>query len=97
MAGTLSRLWGEMSTAVQPNLFDRVHAHRDTKRSQIERYFVNNIGLVISSRALHMKFGSAVRTRISEINRDKFSPIRIENDVVFTECQEQSSYWAVRR
>lgn len=86
-----------MSTAVQPNLFDRVQAHRETKRGQIERYFADHLGELISSRALHMKYGSSVRTRISEINRDQDSSIRIENEVRFTENVEQSTYWSVRR
>jgi len=64
---------------------------------QIESYFENHLGELISSRALHMKYGSSVRTRISEINRDEHSPIRIENEVRFTENMEQSTYWAVRR
>jgi hypothetical protein len=51
----------------------------------------------ISSRALHMRYGSSVRTRISEINRDGNCPIRIENEVRFTEGREQSSYWGIRR
>ena len=87
-----------MSTQnVLPFTRDRVQAHRDTKRGQIERYFSQHLGELVSSRAIHMRYGSSARTRISEINRDPNAPITIKNEVCFTEGREQSSYFSVRR
>ena len=86
-----------MSTAVQPGLFDRVQAHREGKRAQIEKYFAEHLGEVLSSRTCHIKWGSSFRTRVSEINRDKTAPILINNQVKFAEGVEQSVYWSSRR
>lgn len=89
-----------MSTAIQPTLQftqDKIQAHRETKRRVIEKYFMEHLLEPLSSRALHIRYGSSVRTRISEINRDEHSEIRIRNEVIFTEGFEQSSYWSVRK
>lgn len=80
-----------------PFTADKIQQHRDTKRGQIEKYFAEHLGERISSRAIHMKYGSSVRTRISEINRDSASPIRIKNEVAWTEGMEQSTYWSERK
>lgn len=42
-------------------------------------------------------FGSAVRTRISEINRDARRRIIIRNQVTFQDGEEHSVYWAEKR
>ena len=76
---------------------DRIQAHRETKRALIEKYFTDHIGEVLSSRTCHIKWGSSFRTRVSEINRNVWGEIRILNEVIFAEGQEQSAYWAVRR
>jgi len=38
-------------------------------------------------------FGPSFRARVSEINRDPTSPIRILNETVSTNRQEASVYW----
>jgi hypothetical protein len=87
-----------MTTQPQlPFIADRVQAHRDSKRRQIEKYFAEHLGELVSSRAAHMKWGSAFRTRVSEINRDKLSQIFVNNEVKWAEGCEQSVYWGTRR
>jgi hypothetical protein len=56
-----------------------VFAHRKSKKAQIEEFFMANLGTRIASPELHTKFGSAVRTRISDINLDPNSDINIAN------------------
>jgi hypothetical protein len=90
-----------MSTHTQPTLpfsAGKVQQRRDSKRAQIEAFFGDNIGICFSSNYLHGRWGSAVRTRISEINRDKFSAITINNDTVIdADGAEISAYVAVAR
>ena len=88
-----------MSTQQVPLPFsqDRVQQHRDGKRAQIERYFAEHLGELVSSRAAHMKWGSAFRTRVSEINRQKDGEIFINNQVKWAEGLEQSVYWGSLR
>jgi hypothetical protein len=43
---------------------------------------------------LHGWFGTSFRTRVSEINRDPTSPIRILNHTESTDEREASVYWA---
>ena len=74
-----------------------VIAHRHTKWQQIEQFFRENPGRRFSSADLHARFGSAFRTRVSEINRSSESAIVIHNRVVFGDDAEQSVYWAERR
>jgi hypothetical protein len=86
-----------MSTHTQPTLpfsSGKVQQRRDSKRAQIEAFFGDNIGLKFSSDYCHTRWGSAFRTRVSEINRDEFSSIRILNA---TDEQDHSQYWAVTR
>jgi hypothetical protein len=56
-----------------------VFAHRKSKKAQIEEFFSANVGTRLASPELHAKFGSAVRTRISDINLDPNSVINIVN------------------
>lgn len=72
-------------------------AHRLTKRQQIELFFSENPGRRFSSPDLHARFGSAFRTRVSEINRSPESVVIIRNEVTFGDGAEQSMYWAERR
>lgn len=74
-----------------------VLAHRLTKRQQIESFFAENPGRRFSSADLHARFGSAFRTRVSEINRSPESVIIIRNEVTFADGAEQSAYWGERR
>lgn len=88
-----------MST--QPNLpftSQRVQQRRDSKKAQIEAFFSDNLGTKFPSRYLHSLWGSAVRTRISNINDDEFSGIRILNEVLPKyDGTERSWYWAVKK
>ena len=67
---------------------------RKSKRNLIEEYFLARVGVPQNTMALHMKFGTAARTRISEINRDESAPIVIKNRT-WRECGgEHSEYVA---
>ncbi len=55
---------------------------RRGKRELIAEFFSANLGVSFGSPFLHGKFGSAVRTRISEINRDPAAGITVYNTVV---------------
>lgn len=72
-------------------------AHRLTKRQQIESFFAENPGRRFSSADLHARFGSAFRTRASEINRSSESMVIIHNETTFADGAEQSVYWAEQR
>jgi hypothetical protein len=84
-------------------MFDRQTQHSTTaakvqrrlsKRQKIRNFFRDCIGVPIGSYSLHGMFGSAVRSRISEINRDPDSPITIKNEVTFQNGEECSLYCA---
>jgi hypothetical protein len=86
-----------VSTSTQTSLpftAARIQQRRDSKRAQIEAFFGDNIGLKFTSNYLHGRWGSAVRSRISDINRDQFSSILIVNE---TDENDGSVYWAVTR
>ncbi len=74
-----------------------VHANRETKRDLICTFFEQRLGVKFSSAALHGRFGSSFRTRVSELNRDPDCTINIRNKVDFIEGSEQSVYWAEPR
>lgn len=91
---------GELSTQQQPMLpfvRQRIAAHRESKREKIEQLFSQNLGAPFTSLSLHMNFGSAVRTRISEINHDPNSTITIKNQTRWEGSAEHSVYWSVRK
>jgi hypothetical protein len=67
---------------------------RRSKRQLIEEFFTLNLGKCFPSAEMHAKFGSAFRTRVSEINRDPHSKIQIVNE---TSSTDRSVYWAKRR
>jgi len=75
---------------------------RQSRRATIKAYFLEHIGERFSTSMLHERFGPAFRTRVSEINRDPASPIRILNatsagkDAQEQPC-ERSEYWAELR
>ena len=69
-------------------------AIRETKRHRITTLFAQNLGKRFDSANLHGIFGTAFRTRVSEINRDPESPIRILNESQSTDERETSVYWA---
>jgi len=67
-------------------------AVRLTKKARILELFKEHIGQEFSSNNLHATFGSAFRTRVSEINLDPSSPVRILNRSM---PSGDSVYWAV--
>ena len=67
---------------------------RETKRQRITNLFAQNLGKRYDSANLHGWFGTSFRTRVSEINRDPTSPIRILNHTESTDEREASVYWA---
>lgn len=88
-----------MSTALQPSLWDQVQKSRETVKDKIQAFFEANLGKKFSSKWLHGQWGSSFRTRVSDINLDKFGPIFIKNAVTWNEIsqREESMYWAVTR
>lgn len=67
--------------------------NRKSMRQLIHTFFFCSVGRVYTSRILHDMFGSAFRTRVSEINRNRSSRIRIINSME----TGNSRYWAERR
>jgi hypothetical protein len=82
---------------IQPNLFERKRLIRISKKKRVYELFREHLYQKFSSYALHEQFGSAVRTRISEINRDPGLDIRIRNRVQVEGNKEISWYWSERR
>jgi hypothetical protein len=72
-------------------------AIRQNKRNGIVDFFHENLNQPISSALLHAKFGSATRTRISEINRSPEFSITIHNQMQLCADGEISIYIAVPR
>jgi len=71
---------------------------RESKRDRIQQMFERNLGQRFSTSWLHLEFGVSFRTRVSEINNDKHSPITIKNHTWFENGKEQSEYYSeVRR
>jgi len=66
---------------------------RQSKRERITKLFTENIGKKYDTYNLHGMFGPSFRARVSEINHDPTSPIRILSDTVSTDRQEASVYW----
>jgi len=71
--------------------------HRASKRSKLIEFFRAQLGRPIPSIELHMQFGTAVRARISEINRGSEGELVIENHICLTPNGEISSYTASLR
>jgi hypothetical protein len=73
----------------------RVIARRRTKRAAIFDDFSTHVGQQFSSSACHAKYGSAFRSRVSEINRDLETTLTIRNAVSIQEDgTEESVYWS---
>jgi hypothetical protein len=71
--------------------------HRRNKRDLLAEFLSAHFHQPISSAELHSKFGSAVRTRISELNRDLDSGITVRNFTYCTPTGEVSLYTASPR
>jgi len=70
---------------------------RQNRRCEILNYFAARLGQHISSAELHRLFGSAFRTRVSEINRDPGAALQISNETGTGVGGEISLYWAEPR
>jgi hypothetical protein len=68
--------------------------HRASKRSKLIEFVRARLRQPIPSIELHMRFGTAVRARISEINRDPAGELVIENHTYLNLNDEISSYTA---
>ena len=66
--------------------------HRKSKRQQIVEFFVEHTNEDFATDELHRMFGTSFRTRVSEINRDPKSAIRIVNTTSFDGERETSVY-----
>jgi hypothetical protein len=72
-----------------------VHQRRATKRELVEQFFATNVGVRFASVEMHVRFGTAFRTRVSEINRNAGAAIVIRNLVQYDDAgHEISRYWA---
>jgi len=67
--------------------------NRKTIRQRIEDVFSENLRTEYKSSYLHAVFGSAFRTRVSELNRIPDSPIVIRNRVTKVAEMGHSVYW----
>lgn len=75
---------------------------RQSRRAAIEAFFLQHLGERSSTTTLHERFGSAFRTRVSEINRNRASAICILNKTnvakgALGQPCEHSIYWAELR
>jgi hypothetical protein len=73
---------------------DEVPSNRKTIRQRIEEFFSENLGTEYKSSYLHSVFGSAFRTRVSEINGDATPPVTVRNRVMRSDNLEHSVYWS---
>ena len=67
-------------------------APRQSKRQRILNFFARNLGKRYGTSYCHGIFGPSFRTRVSEINRDPDTPIRILNETVSADDGEASVY-----
>lgn len=71
------------------------YRQRVAKKARILALFSESVGQEFSSAKLHEIFGTAFRSRVSEINRDPTALITIINRTyVHLEGQECSVYWS---
>jgi len=69
--------------------------HRESKRDQIRAFFSEHMGERFPTIDMHIKFGSAFRSRTSEINNDRNCAIVIRNYTQrLPDGREISCYWA---
>lgn len=71
-----------------------VQTVRRTKRDAIASFFSEHIGERFCSAWLHGTFGSAFRSRVSELNRIQDFALVICNEVEVVNGEERSVYWA---
>ncbi len=87
------------SVLVQNRGLSPVMRKRRKKKLAVEEFFSANLGIRFPTMELHQKFGTAVRTRISDVNRDPEAILTIHNKHWFDEIAqvEMSEYWAELR
>ena len=66
---------------------------RSSKRAAIAEWFADHPGLRVSTGECHAKWGTAFRTRVSEINRDPTATVTICNHTSRCGNIEESCYW----
>lgn len=87
-----------MIGTAQPQVDTRTQIARKSRRDQVLAFFSAHIGESFPTADLHVVFGSAFRTRTSELNRDPDCPIRVHNHTERSpDGQETSFYWAAWR
>lgn len=94
---TSPQLRKEQRSAITETEEAAVAEIRESKRTQIERFFCAHIGREFSSPELHERFGPSFRSRVSEINRDDGRVINILNRYFKADNYEGSVYVAKRR
>jgi hypothetical protein len=68
---------------------------RESRRDQVLAFFRQHVGESFRTADLHAEFGSAFRSRVSDLNRDPACPIAIRNHVErLPNGTESSVYWA---
>lgn len=92
----------EITTLVQPegpSRWDEASPAkiRSRKRREIVEFFLANLGVKFGTSMLHDRFGTAFRSRKSEINRDEACPIVIKQTGKVQGDKEISHYWSERR
>lgn len=70
---------------------------RTSKREQIKNFFTENVGVQFGTFDMHSRYGTAFRTRVSEINRDENSSITIRNKTIASVDADRSYYWSEMR
>ena len=70
---------------------------RSSKRAAIAEWFAEHPGFHLSTGECHAKWGTAFRTRASEINRDSKATVTIHNHTGRIGNVEESYYWGTKR
>lgn len=82
------------ATAAPSSISSIVSTLRGPMKSKIVDFFFEfTPGTVFSSRKLHDAFGSAFRSRVSEINRENKGNFVIKNETKVKKGREVSYYW----
>lgn len=84
----------ETAPRAHPPRADKLRA---SKREKVLQFFLDRPGQALASPWLHQLFGPSFRTRVSEINRDPESPIRVVNRTDLRGNGEHSVYWSEPR
>lgn len=83
-----------MGTMSLPFEHQRAEGIRLSKKSRIKSFFANHMEERFSTEELHKMFGTAFRSRVSEINREPECLFIIRNQSWVSGGREHSEYWA---